>query len=171
MIILVRFRAIQRLEHFSRTRTRSLICRCSRELSFLNFHTRTFAILFIWPNDTTRAISRNSHTPTVFTRAHLIVNLRLFRENYFWNFRTWSLAILFIWSNDTARAISRNSMTPTFFMRALALFNLRLLPRALFFKFLCANAFNIFYLGKWYYSCDFAQFWDSNIYRARIRAL
>ena len=172
MILLVRFRAILRLQHFSCAPSCSLICGCSREHSFFNFRARSLPIFFISPNDNTRAISRNSETRH-FSRAsaHPLVNLQLLRANYFLNFRAWSLPTLFIWPNDTTRVILRNSMTPTFFVRAIALFNLRLLPRALFFEFLCAYASNIFYLGKWYYSYNFAQFWDSNIYRARVRAL
>ena len=77
MMLLVRFRAILRHEPFSRARWRSSTCRCSRVHSFLNCHARSLPILFIWPNDATGAISRNSETPTIFMHTLLLVNLPL----------------------------------------------------------------------------------------------
>ena len=93
------------------------------------------------------------------------------REHYFLNFIARSHQILFIWPNYTARAISCNSKTPTFFARALSLFSFPFISGALFVEFSCAITPNIIYLAKWYYSYDFAQFWDSNIFRARALAV
>ena len=125
MILHVRFRTIQRLQHFSRARSHSLICRCSRGNFFLNFRVRSIQILFIWPNDAHGAISRNSETRTFFSRALAFVNLTLLSGVLsILNFHTRSLPILFIWPIDATRAISHRSATLTFFACAFALINL-----------------------------------------------
>ena len=41
----------------------------------MNFRARSLPILFIWPNDVTGVISRNSETATFFARALALVNL------------------------------------------------------------------------------------------------
>ena len=134
MILLVRFGAILRFQHFSCARSRSFICRWFRVHSFLNFRERSLTLLLIWPNDTTGSISCNSRTPTFFTRVNAIVNLNLLPG------------------------------APLFeFSRALMAFNFFLLPGALLFDFSRAIASEVIYLPHWYYSCDFVQFWDSNI--------
>ena len=145
----VRFRAILRLQHFSRARPYSLICRCSREHSFLNFREQSLPKLFIWPNDTSSAISRNSDTPTLFARAHALVNLQLLLGALLFECSraNASKIILFIWPNDTTRVISCNSESLAFFARALVLFNLPMLPEAHLFKFSRAIASNIIYLA------------------------
>ena len=43
----------------------------------MNFCTRSLPILFMWSNDTTGAISRNSDTATFFERALALINLPL----------------------------------------------------------------------------------------------
>ena len=71
MILLMRFRTILTLQYFSCAPSRSLICHCSWEHFFLNFRTWSFAILFIRPIESTRAILRNFETPTFFARFNL----------------------------------------------------------------------------------------------------
>ena len=170
MILLERFHTIRGLKHFLDARSRSLICRCSWEHSPFwifacdHFLYNLFGLLMLLVRF--RAILRIK--PFSLTCSHLLI-CRCAREPSFLNFRVRSLPILFIWPNVATGSISHNSKTPTIFTRALALVNLPLLPGTLLFQFSLAITSNVIYLAWWCYWCDFAQFHDSNLFRARAR--
>ena len=143
MMLLVRSRAILILQLSSRTRTCSLICCICREHFCLNFHVRWLPILFIWPNDTTRKISRNSETPKFFA----LFNLPMLPGALRFEFSRAIFPILFILRNGTTHVILLNSETPSLFARALAPVSLLLHLEVLIFEFSCAIVSNIIYLA------------------------
>ena len=140
------FRSILRLQLFSRAQSRSLICCCSREHSFSNFRAWSLSILFILPNDTTRAIWCNSAIPTFFVRALALVYVPLIPGALLFEFSCEIDSYIIYLVSDNTRAILQNSETRTFFARALALFNLPILSGALLFEFSHNIASNFIYL-------------------------
>ena len=114
----------------------------------MNFCARSLQILFIWPNNTTGAISCNSMSATFFACVLALVNFHLLQGAFLFDFLRAITCNVNYLAYDAPIAILRNSETPTLFTRALALVNLLLLPGALLFKFSCAIASNIIYLAS-----------------------
>ena len=91
-------------------------------------------------------ISRNSETPTFFTRALTLVNLPLLPGALLFDFpHAIASNIIYL---DCNSICARNFETATLYVRALALVNLPLLLGTLLFEFESAIASNIIYLAK-----------------------